>query len=118
MQTKSLKLVLQTLEEARAEVEALTLVDKAAEHDTYIRYKEALTASDEKTFSLLGIYEFENRVTRRKCYVICHIEGEKPASKDPKDAIIHPTGTATWTGPILNASSVLFSEDDADAMKR
>lgn len=82
---------------------------------TSITYKEALVASDEKTFTILGICQFENRVTQRKCYVVCHIQGEKPVSKDPNDTIIHPTGTAPWTGPILNASSVLFSMDDAPA---
>ena len=88
------------------------------EKETHVRYKAALAASDETTFSVIGILEFENRVTDRKCYVICHIEGEKPASKDPKDSIIHPTGTATWIGPLVNASSPLFAEADADARKR
>lgn len=89
-----------------------------ANEETHVRYKAALAASDAKTFSVLGVFEFENRVTRRKCYVTCHIEGEKPASKDGKDSVIHPTGTATWTGPIINASSVLFSENDTDVRKR
>ena len=88
------------------------------EHETQVRYKEALASSDEKAFFVVGVHEFENRVTKRKCYVICQIQGQKPVSKDPKDAIIHPTGTATWTGPIVNASTVLFSDNDADANKR
>jgi hypothetical protein len=83
-----------------------------AEHETQVRYREALTACDEKSFTALGIYEFENKVTRRKCYVICQIDGQKPESKDPQDEIIHPTGTATWTGPIVNASSDLFPAGD------
>ena len=93
--------------------------DKVLERsETHVRYQAALSASDETTFSVFGIFEFENRVTERKCYVICHIEGEKPALKDPKDSIIHPTGTATWIGPIVNASSPLFAAADADVNKR
>jgi uncharacterized protein (TIGR03067 family) len=88
------------------------------EHETHVRYKEALTASDEKAFFVLAVHEFENHLTKRKCYVFCQIEGQKPASKDPQDAIVHPTGTATWTGPIVNASSVLFPENDADTNER
>ncbi|MEQ8787836.1 MAG: hypothetical protein RIC55_16140 [Pirellulaceae bacterium] len=92
--------------------------DKVLERsETHVRYEAALSASDETTFSVFGIFEFENRVTERKCYVICQIEGEKPALKDPKDPITHPTGTATWIGPIVNASSPLFAETGADVKK-
>ena len=86
----------------------LSIVRTLVEHETHVRYQEALSASDEKTFCVVGIYEFENRVTGRKCCVICRIEGDKPAAKDAQDRIIHPTGFATWTGPVVNASSVLF----------
>lgn len=65
-----------------------------ARQDTNVRYKEVFASCDEKSLSVLGIYEFENGVTPRKCNVICHIEGEKLASKGGS---IHPTGTATWT---------------------
>ena len=74
--------------------------------------------AEDVAFFVMGVHEFENRVTKRKCYVICQIQGQKPASKDPKDAIIHPTGTATWTGPIVNASSALFSEDEGAGEKQ
>lgn len=85
--------------------------------ETHVRYKAAFAASDETTFSVFGILEFENRVTERKCYVTCQIDGEKPAAKDPQDTIIHPTGTVTWSGPYYNASIPLFVEDDAVAKK-
>lgn len=85
------------------------------DHETHVRYKEALAASDETTFSVLGVYEFDNRATGRKCYVMCHIEGRKPEPMDGDDGVIHPTGTATWTGPILNASTDLFAEPEGEA---
>jgi len=86
-----------------------------ANTDIRVRYKPVVATSEETTFFVLGIFEYENRVTDRKCYVICQIEGEKTASKEPQDAIIHPRGTASWIGPIVDGSSVLFPADaDAD----
>lgn len=73
------------------------------DQETHVRYKELLAASDEKTFLVLGLIEFDNVKANRRCYVLCQLEGQKPAaSKD--DPYIHPTGTATWTGPLANAS--------------
>ena len=55
MQTKSLKLVLQTLEEARAEVEALTPSEKAEFSADWLARLRALTSADPWTlgFSLV-----------------------------------------------------------------
>jgi RimJ/RimL family protein N-acetyltransferase len=55
MQTKSLKLVLQTLEEARAEVEAMSPADKAHMSADWLARLHALTAADPWTlgFSLV-----------------------------------------------------------------
>jgi hypothetical protein len=88
--------------------------EESVTEDTHVRYREALVASDQESFFVLGLYEFDNQLMGRKCYVVCKVEGRKPASKDPEDGIIHPTGTATWIGPILNASSILFADDDSD----
>ena len=82
--------------------------------DAHVRYKEALLASDTKTFFVLSVHEFENRVTGRKCYVVCKIEGEIPKPKESEAPIIQPTGTATWVGPIIDASTPLFSDAAAD----
>jgi hypothetical protein len=72
------------------------------DEETSVRYKAAMEASDEKTFFVVGAIEFEDVVNKRKCFVLCQIEGIKPpASKD--DPFIHPAGTATWTGPIVSA---------------
>jgi hypothetical protein len=70
--------------------------------ETHVRYKASLEASDEKTFFVVGLLEFENSVTKRQCFVLCQFEGHKPPAS-AEDPIIHPTGTATWTGPILTA---------------
>jgi hypothetical protein len=70
--------------------------------ETKVRYKAAMEASDEKSFFVVGAIEFEDLVNKRKCFVLCQIDGAKPAaSKD--DPYIHPTGTATWIGPIASA---------------
>ena len=77
-----------------------------AEHDTRVTYREVLAEGDAKTFSVLGLIEFENRVTERRCIVVCRIEGVKPAPEDPQDRVIHPEGTATWIGPIVFAKDL------------
>jgi hypothetical protein len=72
------------------------------DEETHVKYTAAMEASDEKTFLVVGAIEFENAVTKHKCFVLCQIEGTKPpASKD--DPFIPPTGTATWIGPITRA---------------
>jgi hypothetical protein len=77
------------------------------DEETHVRYREALSACDEQTFFVLGIYEFENARTNRKCSVVCQFAGKKPPADD-QDPIIHPVGTATWTGPIVDYQSPLF----------
>ena len=86
------------------------------DEETRVRYKELLAASDEKTFLVVGVIEFDNIKTQRRCLVLCQLEGQKPpATKD--DAYIHPTGAATWTGPILSASRAPFADDAAPGAK-
>jgi hypothetical protein len=70
-----------------------------ADEEFHVRYEEVVAAADERTFFLLGRLEFANPKTARRCVVLCQVEGEKPPA-GKEDAIIHPKGTATWTGPI------------------
>jgi hypothetical protein len=74
------------------------------DEETHVRYKEVLAASDEKSFFVVGMIEFDNPKTHRRCVVLCQLEGQKPPAAGKDDPVIHPTGTATWTGPIVNAS--------------
>jgi hypothetical protein len=90
---------------------------KLVDEETHVRYREALSACDAKTFFVLGIYEFENARTKRKCCVVCRFAGEKPPAAD-EDPIIHPVGTATWTGPIVDYQTPLFEErQEADGAR-
>lgn len=81
------------------------------EHETHVRYEETLTACDAESFCILGLYEFEDAIAERRCTVICRLEGVKSASGNPFAPDIHATGTATWIGPIIDASGSAFRED-------
>ena len=72
-----------------------------AEEEIHVRYEEVVAACDQRTFFVLGRLEFDNPKTARRCVVLCQVDGEKPPPAGKEDAIIHPTGTAVWTGPIV-----------------
>ncbi len=98
---------------AKITVAGKDLVDE----ETHVRYKEVVAACDEETYFVLGLYEFENSRTKRTCYVVCQCEGNKPPA-DEADSIIHPTGTATWNGPIVGPAASLFEELEEAAAGR
>ncbi|PHS03057.1 MAG: hypothetical protein COA78_19210 [Blastopirellula sp.] len=91
-----------------------TLVDL----ETHVRYKETFNECDEKKFRVWGVFEFDNQVTKRKCFVLCQVEGLKTPSIDPKDLVIHPTGTVTWTGPLLKVPKSMNGKKTTTAKKQ
>jgi hypothetical protein len=87
------------------------------DEERHVRYKEVVNASDEKSFLVVGVIEYDNPKTQRRCQVLCELEGQKPAAtKD--DPYIHPAGAATWTGPLIGASRTPFSDDDVPGAKQ
>ena len=65
-------------------------------------YRPILRKTDKDSFYSLGIFEFHNRLNKKRCYVLCKIRGKKQATAGER---FLPTGTVQWIGPVINPTS-------------